>query len=142
MLKIDYTTARGRGVFATCHIPAGQVIEDAPVIVVPPEQMPFIKSTVLFEYFFQWKLNGEEACAICLGNGSLYNHSLQHANARYIRLYDDLKIRFVALRDIHPGEEIMTNYNGDADCRRPLWFEENPQTNSNQFLSAQNIRTF
>lgn len=128
MLRIDFTSERGRGVFAECFIPSGTVLEEAPVIIVPPEHTQLIKETILFEYFFQWKLNGAEASAICLGNGSLYNHSSQAANARYIRLYNELKIRFVAIRDIQAGEEILTNYNGDADCRRPLWFEKNPDT--------------
>ncbi|NBW80816.1 SET domain-containing protein-lysine N-methyltransferase [bacterium] len=124
MLRVGYTENRGRGVFAEKFIPSGTLLEDACVIVVPPDQLKTIKETILFEYFFQWKLNGEECCAICLGNGSLYNHSSHRPNARYIRLYADMKIRFIAIRDIAAGEEILTNYNGEADCRRPLWFEE------------------
>ncbi|MEN9825631.1 MAG: hypothetical protein RI953_1376 [Pseudomonadota bacterium] len=124
MLRVDYTEHRGRGVFAERFIPSGTILEDAYVIVVPPAQLKTIKETILFEYFFQWKLNGEDCCAICLGNGSLYNHSSSRPNARYIRLYSEMKIRFVAIRDIEAGEEILTNYNGDTDCRRPLWFEE------------------
>jgi hypothetical protein len=71
MLKINYSNERGRGMFADCFIAAGTILEDAPVILVPPEQMPLIKDTVLFEYFFQWKLDGQETCAICLGYGSI-----------------------------------------------------------------------
>lgn len=127
-MRIDSTRDRGRGVFATIDIAQGTVLEDAPVIVVPAEQLASIKSTVLFEYFFQWKTDSREGCAICLGFGSLYNHSSAHANARYVRLYAENKIRFVAIRDIRAGEEILTNYHGDADCRRPLWFEENSNT--------------
>lgn len=125
MMRIDSTRDRGRGVFATIDIAEGTVLEDAPVIVVPTEQLAAIKSTVLFEYFFQWKIDGREGCAICLGFGSLYNHSSTSANAHYVRLYAENKIRFVAIRNIRAGEEIITNYNGDADCRCPLWFEEN-----------------
>ena len=128
MLKINYSNERGRGMFADCFIAAGTILEDAPVILVPPEQMPLIKDTVLFEYFFQWKLDGQETCAICLGYGSIYNHSSIRPNATYIRLYNELKIRFIAIKDINAGEEIFTNYNGDTDCRRPLWFEENTLT--------------
>ncbi|MFZ9521272.1 MAG: SET domain-containing protein [Silvanigrellaceae bacterium] len=124
MLRVDYTENRGRGMFASQFIPAGTILEDACVIVVPPNQLRAIKETVLFEYFFQWKLNGEECCAICLGTGSLYNHSSTSPNARYIRLHSEMKIRFIAIRDIREGEEILTNYNGESDCRRPLWFEE------------------
>ena len=57
-----------------------------------------------------------------------YNHSSIRPNATYIRLYNELKIRFIAIKDINAGEEIFTNYNGDTDCRRPLWFEENTLT--------------
>lgn len=124
MIRIQHTADRGRGVFATQEICKGTVIEDAPVIVVPTVQLSMIKTTILFEYYFQWKVGGQESCAICLGFGSLYNHSSTAANARYIRLYSENKIRFIAVRDIRAGEEILTNYNGDTDCRRPLWFEE------------------
>lgn len=124
MICMQLTPDRGRGVFATQMIRKGTVIEDAPVIVVPSDQLSIIKTTILFEYFFQWKIDGADACAICLGFGSLYNHSSSAANARYIRLYAENKIRFIAIRDIRPGEEILTNYNGDSDCRRPLWFED------------------
>jgi SET domain-containing protein len=140
MITMGYTTARGRGVFATAFIPAGTLLEEAPVIIVPPEQLESIKNTILFEYFFQWKVDGREACAICLGNGSLYNHSSTQPNARYVRLYSELKIRFVALRDIRQGEEILTNYNGDAECRRPLWFEETSNVTRGASLNAPSTR--
>ncbi|MEN9809668.1 MAG: hypothetical protein RLZZ488_1235 [Pseudomonadota bacterium] len=125
MMRMDLTRDRGRGMFATMDIAEGTVIEDAPVIVVPADQLAAIKSTVLFEYFFQWKTDGREGCAICLGFGSIYNHSSTSANARYVRLYAENKIRFIAIRNIRAGEEILTNYNGDAEYRHPLWFEEN-----------------
>jgi SET domain-containing protein len=124
MLRIDTTKDRGRGVFADAFIPRGTVLEEAPVIVIPPSQLQAIKSTLLFEYFFHWNVNGEDGCAICLGYGSIYNHSSAAANAHYVRLYSESKIRFVAIRDIHVGEEILTNYNGDTECRRIVWFEE------------------
>lgn len=123
-MQIQTTPNRGRGVFATTFIAKGTVLEEAPVIVVPAEQLHAIKSTVLFEYFFQWKTQDGDGCAICLGFGSLYNHSSINPNARYLRLYSENKIRFVAIKDITAGEEILTNYHGDSECRRPLWFED------------------
>ncbi|HWL25392.1 MAG TPA: SET domain-containing protein-lysine N-methyltransferase, partial [Ureibacillus sp.] len=32
-------------------------------------------------------------------------------------------IDFYAMRDIHEGEEILVNYNGDPEDQSPLWFE-------------------
>lgn len=135
IMRIEETPIVAGG-FATQFIARGTVLEEAPVIVIPPSQLETIKKTLLFEYFFQWKNEGDLGCAICLGFGSLYNHSSVHANARYLRLYNEQKIRFIALRDIQAGEEILTNYNGDAECRRPLWFEENVPSVCRQSVSA------
>jgi hypothetical protein len=33
---------------------------------------------------------------------------------------------FVALRDIAAGEEVTTNYNGDPDNSKPVWFDAQP----------------
>lgn len=140
MMTVNQTSERGRGIFATTLIPKGTVIEEAPVIVIPPEQLNTIKTTILFEYYFHWKINGTDACAICLGFGSLYNHSSRAPNARYVRLYSEMKIRFEAIRDILVGEEILTNYNGESECQRPFWFEERQSVIMLQNTKTQGIR--
>jgi SET domain-containing protein len=60
--------------------------------------------------------------AICLGNGSIYNHSIK-PNSEYIKDFDNSIIRFIALKDIKVGEEILVNYNGIPDSDKKVWFE-------------------
>jgi SET domain-containing protein len=117
--EVRETSDRGRGIFATQNIIAGEVLEDAPVIVLPSEQREAILHTHLYEYVFQW---GKGQVAVCLGWGSLYNHS-RTPNARYVRHFEERLIRFEALRDILAGEEIVTNYNGNPGGTQALWFE-------------------
>lgn len=121
MLYLAELPGKGRGVFAQRQIHGGELIERAPVIVVPAGQWEAMDKTILFEYFFAW---GEHS-AIALGYGSLYNHSYR-PNARYVKLLAEQVIEFYALRDIQPGEEILINYNVDPADDSPLWFHVLP----------------
>lgn len=111
---------RGRTVFARRKIAAGEVIERAPVIVVPQKQWPAVKKTVLEDYAFDWGENDEEAI-IALGYVSIYNHSYS-PNAKLEELPEELIVEVIALRAIEPGQEITINYNGDPENRDPVWF--------------------
>ena len=118
-VELKRVKGKGRGVFARRPIAAGEVIERAPILVLPrdlhgTEDDP----SALHDYCFEW---GDGTVALALGFGSLYNHSYT-PNARY----DDEGFRtkvFTALRDIARGEEITVNYNGDPGDRSPVWFE-------------------
>jgi hypothetical protein len=120
-LRLAPSPGRGRGVFATAAIAAGEVFERAPVIVSPEVEWPALERTVLFHYSFAWG-PGLRHTAIALGYASLYNHSFA-PNARFVLQPDALLIDFVALRPIAAGEEILLNYNGDPADRDPLWFD-------------------
>ncbi|HZR19022.1 MAG TPA: SET domain-containing protein [Verrucomicrobiae bacterium] len=120
-LRVGSTKAKGRGVFAGMPILAGEIIEAVPVIVIPAEQWQQVEPTVLALYIFNFGPEGEHA-AIALGYGSLYNHSYL-PNAEYRKSWEERLIRFIALRDIAPGEEITVNYNGTPGDRSPIWFE-------------------
>ena len=118
MIIFGNTEGKGRGVFAQTPFIKGEIIERAPVIVIPKEQVEFIDKTVLFNYYYSWS---EGQIAIALGFGSLYNHSY-HPNCFYVRKIEDKIIEYIAHRDIEVGEEITTNYNGEVDNCAPLWF--------------------
>jgi SET domain-containing protein len=120
MLEVRATDTTGRGVFATRPIAAGEVLEVAPVIVLPAADRAHVMHTRLYEYLFRW---GHDQVAVCLGFGSIYNHS-RHPNARYVRHFDSETIHFVALRAISRDEEICTNYNANERDRSELWFED------------------
>ena len=115
-IEVRRTATRGRGVFARREIAEGDVIEQAPVIVVPADQAA--ACPVLGTNCFVW---GDGTVALALGYGSLYNHSYT-PNASYDDRPGRLKV-YRALRDIAAGEEITINYNGEPDDDGPVGFE-------------------
>ena len=117
-VRVDFTKAKGRGVFATRHFAKGELIERAPVHILPTWQWCHIEKTVLSSYGYLW---GDEM-ALTFGHFIFYNHSYS-PNAQYVKRLDDRIIEMVALRDIEAGEEILANYNGDPEDDAPVWFE-------------------
>lgn len=117
----------GRGVFAKKHIKKNDVIERCPVVLVQEEEIPHLRNTELLNYYFMW---GEDhhhhKAAICLGFGSMYNHSYT-PNATYIKVIEDEYIDFMSLVPIKKGEEITINYNhGDPHNKSTLWIKSIP----------------
>jgi len=120
-LYIKQSLGKGKGIFSTELIEAGTLVEIAPVIVLPEKDSPLIDQSFLYNYYFLW---GDEhkSYAICLGYGSLYNHSYS-PNCKYETYYDDEVIHFIAIRDIAADEELTVNYNHDPDDQKPVWFD-------------------
>lgn len=121
MLVIGQSPGKGRGIFALSTIDKGVCIEQAPVIVIPEDEIIHIRRTVFYNYFFKWGETLKDA-AIALGYGSLFNHSYQ-PNAMFKLRLDQLYIDFITLKPIQPGEEITVNYNGDPADQSRLWFK-------------------
>ena len=119
-IEIRNSDIHGIGVFCVQDILKDDIIEICPLIILDEKDTKIIDDTFLYNYYFSWENNGS---AICLGNGSLYNHSIE-PNAKYIKEFDDNKIVFVTIKDIKKGEEILVNYNGTPDCDKKVWFEE------------------
>lgn len=109
----------GRGVFCAKDIPEGSIIELAPVIKIPENEIDALHSGRLHDYYFLW---GQKEAAICLGYGSLYNHSEQ-PNADYQMILREDTIRFFAVRDIPAGEEILISYTHQNQKDVTLWFK-------------------
>jgi len=125
LVYVGATPGKGRGCFARRDILSGEVIERAPVIILPPESPVSAQVTELDHYAFNWPDAGAGACAVALGYGSLYNHSYT-PNAVYERDHAHAELTVVALRNIAAGEEVVFNYNripGDLD---PVWFDVQP----------------
>jgi len=113
------TPDAGRGVFAKERIEKGELIEQCPVVALEdPKDRDRLRKTGLVNYYFLWGETRTYA-AICLGWGSVYNHSFE-PNARYEKAMEDRRMDFYALRDIEPGEEILVNYNGAPENKTPL----------------------
>lgn len=140
----------GRRVFATRGFRAGDVVEIAPVVVVPAPEVtttttrlrsttttirpaPNVKVVVEFVREFQVLLfhwdhlaNVPGTRALALGYGSLYN-SANPANMRYEADASQQTMRFIADRDIQANEELTINYDSDGGARWEdhNWFVEN-----------------
>jgi uncharacterized protein len=130
-IKVGSFGPRGRGVVAQRAFRKGEVIESAPVLVIPEREWQAMENTTLYNYGFAFG-EGTQDMAIAFGFGSLYNHSYQ-PNARYIKRISERTLEYVAIRDIQCGEEITINYNGRPEAQDPLWFEviedkKRPQT--------------
>lgn len=124
MIRVGQSAGKGRGIFATRKILCSEMIEEAPVVVVPREQVAHLDATALCDYYFLWSADEKDA-ALLLGQCSLCNHSYE-PNARFVLHPKRRTIGFIALRDILAGEEVTTNYNGDPGSRKPLWFPARP----------------
>lgn len=111
---------KGRGVYTSIPVSAGDVIEVSPVIVIPRSELPIIHKTVLHDYYFLWG-HEHEMAAIALGYGSLYNHAT-FPNATFILDVENKTIDIEAIKDIQPGEEITLNYLGESGSEGDLWF--------------------
>lgn len=112
----------GKGVFAARDIEVDEVIEVCPTLLFPKAQLEAMRQTVLDDYYFDWG-DDSEWFAVCLGYGSLYNHSYT-PNAEYGMDFEAETIDFYCIRPISAGEEILINYNGDADNQTKVWFEK------------------
>lgn len=98
----------GRGVFAKSKIEKGEVIEIAPVIIIPLNEKNKIPLE-LARYVFKSGVPGHETSALAMGLGSFYNHS-ESPNAEY-RLFTLKRVlEFRAIEDIEQGMEITVNY--------------------------------
>jgi hypothetical protein len=102
-IRVVPLEGKGRGVLAMAKIQAASVIEVAPILLVPRQEL---MGTLLREYCFSYKRD-RSLSAIGLGYTSLYNHSFDpNAEARIMKD----RVVFTAKRDIEEGEEICHNY--------------------------------
>jgi uncharacterized protein len=118
---VTYSEVHGKGVFAARDYEAGDVIEICPIILFPKSELPYMRNTVLDDYYFDWGDDGEWF-AVCMGYGSFYNHAYE-PNAEYGMDFDAQTIDFHAIKPIAFGEEIFVNYNGEAGNMEKVWFE-------------------
>lgn len=125
-LRVDDTgTPKGRGVFAVQGFFIGELVEESPVILLPSpfNGLPKVLQTLVFNWSLLTGVGQDMALA--LGYGSLFNHD-NPANLRYSPDCDNLTMRFYAVREIQPGEELTINYNaggGAAVWHNNNWFE-------------------
>ncbi len=117
-----YSEVHGQGVFAARNIAAGEIIELCPILLFPQSELEYIRKTILDDYYFDWGEDGKWY-ALCLGFGSLYNHSYE-PNAEYEMDFEAKTIDFYCRKDISAGDEILINYNGEVGNKEKVWFEK------------------
>ena len=123
-IGVKHFDRKGRGVVAVRPIAAGELIERAPVVIIPAQDRAATDRTIVFTYVFMWEhdtveqdlYTGTGRAGIALGLASLLNHSYT-PNAEFIRHIDEYEIEIRASRDIAAGEEILIDYQMD------LWFD-------------------
>jgi len=122
-LYVDQTAGRGRGVFTIERIPAGTVIEIAPVIVMELSDREHLDKTLLHDYIFEWGKQKKQCC-MALGLIPMYNHDYK-SNCEYFMDFEDSTIMVKTVRMIERGEELTINYNGDWNDGKKVWFDVN-----------------
>jgi SET domain-containing protein len=104
------TQDKGRGVFAVRRIRPGEIIETAPVLLVPKGDAEKLAETFLSHYMF--KSDNKKHLVIGLGLASMINHSAD-ANAEFFVSSDRITIK--ALRAIPNGSEVTFDYKWTKD---------------------------
>ncbi len=112
-IYVKKSPIHGLGVFVSEKIFKDEVIEECPILSLP---MKFGDVSSLFlDYRFNWPsgTNEWEEQVISLGFGSLYNHS-ETPNAYWHSNNDARTFKFIAIKDIEVGEEVLVWY-GSVD---------------------------
>jgi len=112
-LYVQNAAEKGRGVFAANPIRKGAIVEAAPVIVIPDEDIDLIDKTAIADYYFKW---GESHFAMVLGFGSLYNFS-ETPNLSFEADLENHVMIFRAIQPIRKDQELTIHYQCD------LWFD-------------------
>jgi len=100
---------RGRGVFATQYIKAGEVVEECHCIFLDSD-----RSSPLQKYVFRWDTDYQ---VLPLGYGAIYNHA-DNPNCVYEPDFNKRVMCFIAQENIAVDQEIFIYY-GDN------WFGSN-----------------
>lgn len=109
---IRESSVHGLGVFCLHPIYSGETIEECPIFTLPIPKGE--SSSLLIDYRFNWPQGNEwHEQVVSWGYGSLYNHS-ESPNSYWVSDVDRRTFKFIATRDIIPGEEIFIWY-GDIN---------------------------
>ncbi|SNX84162.1 uncharacterized protein MEPE_02870 [Melanopsichium pennsylvanicum] len=117
----DPGTGSGRGIYTSFPIPAETLIEISPVLLFPPNEYTLHGSkTQLDGYTFVWKKtsNGQAIMALALGLGSLFNHSKDKVNVKWMLDHEQQCIKYTTTRRVQEGEELCISYGAGR-----MWWE-------------------
>ena len=106
--EVKESPGKGMGVFATELIKQDEIIEECHLTVLP---IPDCYQQILDDYRYNYPAGrvDYEDMVIVFGFGSIYNHSNEY-NAYWVDHPECKAFRYIASKDIHPGEEIYIFY--------------------------------
>ena len=109
MIEVKNTKKMGRGLFATENISANTKVHEAYFIKAKDEDVNLCPEFAKYVFGYNKKYS-----VICLGLGSLFNHSDEPSVEAFFAKNDNGEImEFWSKRDIKKGEELFISYGGD-----------------------------
>lgn len=117
-LHLETDPKRGRGVYAPCKLSANTLLEKSPILLFNADEYAShdLSNTLLGSYTFTWQAGAQ---ALCLGLGSLFNHS-PNPNVSFKKDSVNGLMEFWTSRPIEAGEELNICYSADES---KLWFK-------------------
>src|SRR5205814_8260287 len=104
LAALSLSMGQRRSVHAGRKILAGELIEQAPVIVIAPQEVALLAETDVAPYIEPWP-SEDGAAAFPLGFAAMYSDSAE-PNTVIVRRPELLQLDIVAALDIEQGEEI------------------------------------
>ncbi len=117
-IAVGASPVHGRGVLATRAIDVGEVLDRAPLLIVPADERDAFDRTTLAEHCFEW---ADDAVALPAGPTAFLNHR-DTPNARAELDLDAEVVVIVAVAPIAAGDEVTIDYR-DGEADGDLWFE-------------------
>ncbi len=109
MIDVKNTKKMGRGLFATQNIKANTKVHEAYFIKAKDEDINLCPEVAKYVFGYSKKYS-----VICLGLGSLFNHSDEPSVEAFFSKNENGEImEFWSNRDIKKGEELFISYGGD-----------------------------
>lgn len=119
MLEVGPSSRGGRGVFATRHIDADELLMTAPLLLIPGEERRHLARTIVDDYVYEWDDDG--GAALVLGVSSMINHAADPNTFLWL-LPDDTSAELWSVSPIAAGDEVTVSYRAEGPDT-PLWFE-------------------
>ncbi|MTV26105.1 SET domain-containing protein [Nitriliruptoraceae bacterium ZYF776] len=105
-VEVRPSPVHGRGLYVTREVPAGEVVSEAPALVLHQEEADELADHRLAAYLVAWD---RSRSAVPFGALSFVNHGLE-ANAELVVDHDEEVVSLVTTRAVAAGEELTIDY--------------------------------
>jgi hypothetical protein len=104
---VQFSNGGRLGLLAAQSIAVGEIIEEAPVVVLSRREARMLAMTDVVPYLEDWPLEGDEV-ALPLGHAAMCR-SGPEPNAQLVKRLDAMILEVAALKSIEEGEEIVVS---------------------------------